>query len=49
LVYKNRKGEYSGSVLPCAGIILIRFYGFNLSVGFTSAPRNRYKSIVLID
>jgi hypothetical protein len=32
-VYKNRKGENMCSGLPCAGITLIRFNGFNLSIG----------------
>jgi hypothetical protein len=40
LVYKNRKGENKCSGLPCAGITLIRFNGFDLSLGnFASAPR----------
>jgi hypothetical protein len=31
-VYKNRKGENMRSGLPCAGITLIRFNGFDLSI-----------------
>ena len=48
-VYKNRKGLNVGFVLPCAGIILIRFYGFDLSPGInqsTPGTMQKYGMIV---
>jgi hypothetical protein len=42
-VYKNRKGWNSRFVLPCAGIILIRFYGFDLSDGLHQSTPEQHK------